>query len=51
MSSTGNLIALVGLLLLFLLSLRWVFGAPKPRRARRLAAPRSSAERRAPDGR
>lgn len=35
LSSTGNLIALAGLLFLFLLSLRWVFGAPKPRRARR----------------
>jgi hypothetical protein len=33
-SSTANLLALAALLFLLLLSLRWVFGAPKPRKAR-----------------
>jgi len=33
-SSTANLLALAALLVLLLLSLRWVFGAPKPRRVR-----------------
>jgi hypothetical protein len=32
--STANLIALGALLVMLLLSLRWVFGAPKPRKAR-----------------
>jgi len=36
MHSTVNLIALAALLVLLLLSLRWVFGAPKPKRARTL---------------
>ena len=36
--STANLIALGALLVLFLLSLRWVFGARKPRRVRSSAA-------------
>ena len=34
--STVNLIALAALLVLLLLSLRWVFGAPKPKRVRSL---------------
>lgn len=33
-SSTANLLALAVLLVLLLLSLRWVFGAPKPRKVR-----------------
>lgn len=32
--STANLLALGALVFLFLLSLRWVFGGRKPRRAR-----------------
>jgi hypothetical protein len=34
MSSTVNLLALGALLILLLASLRWVFGAPKPKRSR-----------------
>jgi len=34
MLSTVNLIALGALLVMLLLSLRWVFGAPKPKKAR-----------------
>jgi hypothetical protein len=33
-SSTVNLLALGALLILLLVSLRWVFGAPKPKRSR-----------------
>jgi hypothetical protein len=34
MYSTVNLLALAALLLLFLFSLRWVFGEPKPKKVR-----------------
>ncbi len=42
MLSNGNLLALAGLLFLFLLSIRWVFGTSKPKRVRATALVRGA---------
>jgi len=42
MFTPHSLIALAGLLLLLLLSIRWVFGAPKPKRVRAAAVVRGT---------
>lgn len=42
MFTAPSLIALAGLLLLLLLSIRWVFGAPKPKRIRAVAVVRGT---------
>lgn len=42
MFTTPSLIALAGLLLLLLFSIRWVFGAPKPKRVRATAVVRGT---------